>query len=211
MNYPLTPLRPVDRSSRRIAVTPAARSAIAELSQTCGQQALLLAWPAGAACVPTDCYRPYEYDVIVGHVEGCPIFADIRRLGLYADRRVVLDIDPQAPRWPLQIRVKLAWQRTGRLAPAPPKAARHATAPEGSDRALVAELLVEFAPEFGEAEIAAQVQRAVSDLRGSVSPDAMPEMATRLARHRISAIARSAPAMRRGVTRLVREGVRAQP
>lgn len=52
----------------------------------------MLSWPGGATYLPITCYEPGEYDVIVGHMAGCPIVVDVRQLGWSPHTRVVLDI-----------------------------------------------------------------------------------------------------------------------
>jgi len=84
-------------SQRKVDFTPAARRALAAVSHRDGQQAVLLAWPAGAAYLPLDHYAPHDFDVILGHVEGCPVYADTRRLALFRNHHVVLDVDPDSP------------------------------------------------------------------------------------------------------------------
>jgi hypothetical protein len=50
------------------------------------------------------------------------------------------------------------------------------------------ELAAQFAETLSAAQIWTYVQDAINDLRGSVSAEALPEMAARLARHRLSTI-----------------------
>jgi hypothetical protein len=37
-------------------------------------------------------FVPSTFDVIVGHIAGCPIHADLRQLACYRDRRAILDV-----------------------------------------------------------------------------------------------------------------------
>jgi uncharacterized protein (DUF779 family) len=85
--------RSVSGAVSRVAFTPAARRALTTVSRRDGQQAVLLAWPAGAAYLPRADYVPHTFDVILGHVAGCPIYVDTRRLALFRNQRVVLDAD----------------------------------------------------------------------------------------------------------------------
>lgn len=90
---PSEPAAALDESPPRVAFTATARLVIAAACARDRQQAILVAWPAGAAYLPHDCYVPTEFDVVLGFVEGCPIYADVRRLALFAKRRLVLDAD----------------------------------------------------------------------------------------------------------------------
>jgi hypothetical protein len=93
--------------SHLIAFTGAARRVIAAACTSGSQQAILVAWPAGAAYLPHECYVPTDFDVVLGFVEGCPVYADSRRLALFSSRRLVLDADacsPSRPHPPLRPR-----------------------------------------------------------------------------------------------------------
>ena len=57
-------------------------------------------------------------------------------------------------------------------------------------KALVGELGATFGAQWGTAAVWTCLQQAISDLRGSVSLDALPEMAARLAHHRLSCASR---------------------
>lgn len=76
---------------------------MADVCRGDGRQAVFLAWPAGVAYLPAVRYTPGEYDVIIGRIARCPIYADVRQLGWFAGCRVVLDIaePPRAGRRPL--------------------------------------------------------------------------------------------------------------
>src|SRR6266496_1801219 len=83
----------------RLVVTDRARDAIGCLCRAGGLQALVVAWPVGVTCLPVARFSPSEFDVILGHIAGCPVYADVRQLGSFADRHAVLDL--AAPmRWP---------------------------------------------------------------------------------------------------------------
>jgi len=75
-----------------LVVTDRARDAIRYLCRAGGPQALVVAWPAGVAYVPVAMFSPSEYDVIIGHIACCPVYADVRQLGFFADRHAVLDV-----------------------------------------------------------------------------------------------------------------------
>jgi len=56
--------------------------------------------------------------------------------------------------------------------------------------ALVGELAPRFTGEFTSDEVSWYIGKAVTDLRGSVSAEALPEMAARLAHHRLTIASR---------------------
>lgn len=96
-SQPLMPPESIPGSARKVAFTPAARRVLASVSRRDGQQAVLLAWPAGVAYLPLAHYVPDAFDVIVGHVEGCPVYADTRRLALFRNSHVILDAARRSP------------------------------------------------------------------------------------------------------------------
>ncbi len=83
---------------RRLVVTNRARDAIRCLCRAGGPQALVVAWPADVACLPVAMFSPSEFDVILGHIAGCPVYADVRQLGSFADTPAVLDL-AESMRW----------------------------------------------------------------------------------------------------------------
>jgi uncharacterized protein (DUF779 family) len=91
------PPESIPGSARKVAFTPAARRVLAAVCRRDGQQAVLLAWPAGVAYLPLEHYVPNAFDVIVGHVEACPVYADTRRLALFRNSHVVLDATAGSP------------------------------------------------------------------------------------------------------------------
>jgi uncharacterized protein (DUF779 family) len=76
----------------RIVVTDRARDAIRCLCSAGGPQLLVVACPAGVAYLPVAMFSPSQFDVILGHVARCPVYADVRQLGAFADRHAVLDL-----------------------------------------------------------------------------------------------------------------------
>lgn len=93
----------------RVVVTGRARRAIVRTCRDVGRQAVYLSWPAGATFLPATAWRPGDFDVIVGHIARCPIYADIRQLGLFAHRRAVIDVlDTRLPRRRPVLRVRTA-------------------------------------------------------------------------------------------------------
>ena len=81
----------------RVDFTPAARATLTAACRREGPQTVIVSWPAGAAYLPTTCYTPARGDVLLGHVAGCPIYADTQRLQLYPAHRMLLDADPSGP------------------------------------------------------------------------------------------------------------------
>lgn len=178
----------IDRSALRVEFTAAARSVIAAGKKREGCQVVVLSWPAGAAYLPHEYYSPGEFDVVLAYVEGCPVYVDARRLALFTNRRIVLDADvssPSHPHPPLRAHV---------VQPSRARTAVAKIAPQsGLVHKLVRELTPTFAAAFSESLIATYVRKAVSDLRGSVTADSLPEMAARLAHHRLSVIVMPQP------------------
>jgi hypothetical protein len=99
---------PTEARAGQVTFSRAARTAIQAACRRGRRQAVLLSWPAGATYLPREYYQPGAFDVVVGHVAGCPIYADMRRLELFAERRVLVDAEHlsrsrQHP--PLRVRV----------------------------------------------------------------------------------------------------------
>ncbi|HZC53596.1 MAG TPA: hypothetical protein VE441_14005, partial [Mycobacterium sp.] len=96
----------------RLQVSGRARRAIRRVCDEHGPHVLLLSWPAGATCLPAANYTPAPCDVIIGHIVGCPIHADLRQLGAHRDRHSLLDT-PRWARWVLRsqpvLRLHTAW------------------------------------------------------------------------------------------------------
>ena len=76
----------------RLVVTDRARDAMRWVCHAGGPQALVVTWPAGAAYLPVAMFSRGEFDVIIGHIARCPVYADVRQLGFFADRHAVLDV-----------------------------------------------------------------------------------------------------------------------
>jgi hypothetical protein len=170
-----------------VAFTPGARDVISAACQRTGQQVVLLAWPAGAAYLPVECYVPSEFDVIVAYVEGCPVYADTRRLGLFMTKHLVLDADPSSPGRP---HPPLRASVTSLKRPDIPSGVHLDALAARVGQDLVCELAPQYAGVFTEGMIAIYVRAAVHDLRGSVWAEALPELAARLAHHRLADAAR---------------------
>src|SRR2546430_5129559 len=104
----------------RLVVTDRARDAIRCLCRASGPQALVVAWPA-VTCLPVARFSPSEFDVILGHLAGCPVYADVRQLGSFADTPAVLDL-AEPMRWPERPLLRLRSAPCGDSARAAPQA-----------------------------------------------------------------------------------------
>jgi hypothetical protein len=101
--------------STRLAVTARARGALARVCERAGPHALLLSWPGGATCLPVGVIEPDAFDVIIGHVAGCAIHADLRQLDFYRDRSAILDLArPKRPARPVMLLRRGLVDRAGR-------------------------------------------------------------------------------------------------
>jgi uncharacterized protein (DUF779 family) len=98
MEYLGGSLECVAERGARLVVTDRARDAIRCLCRAGGLQALVVAWPVDVTCLPVAMFSPSEFDVILGHIAGCPVYADVRQLGSFADRHAVLDV-AESMRW----------------------------------------------------------------------------------------------------------------
>ena len=103
----------------RLVVTNRARDAIRCLCRASGLQAPVVAWPADVTCLPVAMFSPSEFDVTLGHIAGCPVYADVRQLGAFADRPAVLDL-AEPMRWPERPLLQLRSAPCGDSARVPP-------------------------------------------------------------------------------------------
>jgi uncharacterized protein (DUF779 family) len=87
------PLTPGRRPRTRVVITDAARQVVSRIRGDGRRQALMLSWPSSATMTPVMSSRPGEFDVIIGHVQECPIYLDLRQVALFAHGDVVLDVD----------------------------------------------------------------------------------------------------------------------
>ncbi len=187
-------LKSLDQSQNFVTFTAAARGVIAAVCRRSGQQVVVLAWPAGAAYLPATCYVPSEFDVVVTYVEGCPVYADSRRLAMFVTRRIVLDAEACSagqPHPPLRTRA-VPLKQPGRTAPR----FRFDAFAAKVNRDLMRELVPQYADRFTEKVVARYVRAAIDDLRGSVKPEALPELAARLAHHRLASVRQPAATAR---------------
>ena len=105
----------------RLVVTDRARDAIRCLCRAGGLQALVVGWPVDVTCLPVARFSPSEFDVILGHIAGCPVYADVRQLGSFADTPAVLDL-AEPISWPERPLLQLRSAPRGDSARAAPQA-----------------------------------------------------------------------------------------
>jgi uncharacterized protein (DUF779 family) len=173
-----------------VGFTAAATNMLAEVCRRDGAQVVLLAWPAGATYLPRDHYVPDEFDVVLGHIAGCPIFADTRRLALFPSHDIMLDASAGSARLRRPPLIATVVHSPGSARGTGGGVTTAGPAPTQLCHNLLEELSAEFTPVFSPPQIASQVRHAIEDLRGSVSTEALPEMAARLAHQRLSAATR---------------------
>ncbi len=181
-------VRSHDVPESSVAFTAAARSLIAAACQRTGPQVIVLAWPAGATYLPADCYVPSEFDVVITHVSGCPVYADTRRLTMFINRRVEFDADAYTasrPHPPLRAR-----DVSSKQAGSSEIHTRFDPTGIRVSRELMRELIPQYVGVFKEQTIATYVRAAVDDLRGSARAEALPELAARLAQQRLDEASR---------------------
>jgi hypothetical protein len=56
----------------------------------------MVTWPGGANYLPATMHHAGPYDVVVGHVARCPIYADLRQLELFRERCMIIDLSDHA-------------------------------------------------------------------------------------------------------------------
>jgi hypothetical protein len=87
------------RLDGRLLISVRVRKAIRRLCAGAGPQHVVLTWPGGANYLPAWMHDAGPYDVVVGHVARCPIYADLRQLELFRTHRMVIDVEHErAPR-----------------------------------------------------------------------------------------------------------------
>jgi len=87
----------VDAAPRRgLIVTAQVRATISQLAESGRRVAILLDWPAAAAFESADEFQPAPCDVIVAHVDGCPVYVDLRQRNAAPAGSVYLDVDPSS-------------------------------------------------------------------------------------------------------------------
>jgi uncharacterized protein len=90
------------RAPARISATPAAREAIRRLRAARGQ-ALMFVQSAGCCagsvpmCFPAGEFVIGDLDLLLGVIEGCPLYMDARIYRSWGDAELVLDVAPGEP------------------------------------------------------------------------------------------------------------------
>ena len=172
----------------RLGVTLRAERVISRLCRDLGRQVLLLSWPAGAAYLPVEMFQQSDFDVIVGHIERWPIYADARQLRLFCDEQLVIDVKVRVGGTHAAAAGAPTGGRVGGSRGATGAARSHpvnATMPRTAARVTL-ELNAQFAGSLPATAISVCVLRAIRDLQGSTNPEGLPEMAVRLARVRLA-------------------------
>ena len=88
-------------TARRLIVTDQARATVGQLAEGGHRIAILLDWPTdpyaetSAGFEAADDFVPAPYDAIIGHIDGCPVYADLRQRNTSPARQVCLELDPQ--------------------------------------------------------------------------------------------------------------------
>ena len=187
MHQPTTPLTPAAGAARWVVFSRAARTAIVAACRRGKRQAVLLSWPAGATYLPREYYQPSKFDVVVRHIAGCPVYVDVRRLALFRNQSVLLDVEQANRSHPHPA----LWARAIPSSPQPPS---HDPSGGSDSRDVVGarladdvvdDLAADFAGVHAPQAIRAVTRRAITELHGSVSREALPEMTARLVRQRL--------------------------
>ncbi len=83
------------RASRlgdRLLITARAQKAMRRFCADAERQHLVLTWPGGANYLPAAMHHAGPYDVVVGHLARCPIYADLRQLELFRAGYMLIDL-----------------------------------------------------------------------------------------------------------------------
>ncbi len=81
----------------RLRATPAAADALRRVRRARGEVLLILSAGCcgGSAplCLPRDEFRLGTHDVLVGEVEGCPVYAEQRQLDAWPHVEILIDVE----------------------------------------------------------------------------------------------------------------------
>ncbi|HTZ42826.1 MAG TPA: hypothetical protein VMB79_03115 [Jatrophihabitans sp.] len=86
-------------TDRQLTITDQARATVGQLAEGGHRIAILLDWPTDPATEtfagfePADDFEPDPCDAIIGHVEGCPVYVDLRQRNTSRTRQVSLELD----------------------------------------------------------------------------------------------------------------------
>jgi hypothetical protein len=90
------------RLGGRLQISARVRRAMRRLRAGAGPQHVVLTWPGGANYLPAPMHYVGPFDVVVGHVARCPIYADVRQLDLFRSECMFIDVnDAREPRRPI--------------------------------------------------------------------------------------------------------------
>jgi hypothetical protein len=176
-------------SPARLNVTERARHTIHALSRDLGPQEITLHLPGRQVDYrPPEQFQVGQFDVIVGQVARCQIHTDLRHVAALSTTPTVLDVEfvaapHQLPVLELHLRDVDA-ERVGATAGRTAGPTQPAAPCDVLD--IVDELARHFTPTLKPKDITACASRAINDLRRSVSAEALPEMAARLAQERLT-------------------------
>ena len=171
MSLPQVNVEPeVGNAASPVAFTPAARHVLAGARAEGGDVCVVLSWPGGAVSLPECHHQSSEFELVLGRIDGCPIYVDSRHLALLLGQRVPLRIAGMSHHNELRQQVR-----------------RPAMARCSLEDDLTAQLALRFSGRCEESAIRNYVRAAITDLTGSVSDEALPEMSDRLANHRLAA------------------------
>jgi hypothetical protein len=81
------------RLGGRLQISARVRKAMRRFCASAGPQHVVLTWPGGANYLPATMHHAGPYDVVVGHVARCPIYADLRQLELFRGHCMFIDVD----------------------------------------------------------------------------------------------------------------------
>lgn len=81
------------RLGGRLLFSARVRKAMRRLCAGAGPQHVVVTWPGGANYLPATMHHAGPYDVVVGHVARCPIYADLRQLELFRSHCMLIDVN----------------------------------------------------------------------------------------------------------------------
>jgi hypothetical protein len=89
------------RLGGRLLISARVRRAMRRFCAGAGPQHVVVTWPGGANYLPAAMHHAGPYDVVIGHVARCPIYADLRQLELFRSDCMRIDVnaahDPRRP------------------------------------------------------------------------------------------------------------------
>ena len=76
-------------------VTERARECLQQLCADFGPQAVYLMWPDGVTCLPMELSQTGAFDVIIAHIDRCPVYSDVHEVVELGDP-LLIDAAPDA-------------------------------------------------------------------------------------------------------------------